>query len=159
MFSPRVEGTIPFWYLEIGQKEDRIIIPNSTAMINWNTLCYLRIINFHWHMKYIIEVVEFWCCHVFLWPSDVPWFIFLDIVGVKMESWGWELEELYDKEKVFLIQLLQNRVHIQIFFLQWLMQYPPKACFMSSTVQGKCLFPLTSRNRLVFGQKRKEISW
>lgn len=60
-------------------------------------------------------------------------FIFL---GVKMESWDWELEELFDLEMVFLIQFFQSRTPTHIFFLKWLMQYQQRAYFMCSTVQG-----------------------
>jgi len=58
-----------------------------------------------------------------------------------MENWDWESEELLDQEMVFLNQLLVARIIIPISFLLWPMLYPPKACFMFSTVQGTTFMP------------------
>lgn len=57
-------------------------------------------------------------------------------VGVKMESLGWALEELFGLEMAFLIQLLATRILILVLFPLLLMQYPPRACSMYSTVRG-----------------------
>jgi len=59
-----------------------------------------------------------------------------DFVGVKMVNWDWESEELFDLEMIFLNQLLVARTATPMSFLPWQMQYPPKASFMFSTVQG-----------------------